>query len=117
MRTPSECRKILFKIGVELGISPKLISERMLTKEDKISMLNEEISIEGIAEHVKAWKIAGMQDLVGSMDVHKVVKTERHHQPSNNPQIHRHSSCHYAAPFVCADWRTDCSCRKEKTYR
>jgi len=117
MKTQSECKRILFKLGVEFGVSPKLISERLLSEEDKISMLNEEITEEVLRYHVQAWKASGFEDLVGSIGIHKCVKTELRHPQGNNLPIPGKISCHYAPPFVCPDWRTDCSCRKEKTYR
>jgi len=38
MKTPDECKKILFTVGIKLGVSPKLISTRLLNDLDKSDM-------------------------------------------------------------------------------
>lgn len=60
--TKEECQKKLFHLGIKLGVSPKLISTRLLSKEDKQDMLNGLIPDETLFVAVKCWMEAGMPD-------------------------------------------------------
>lgn len=60
--TAEDCKKILFKVGIKFGVSPKLISERLLDAQDKCDMLNGEVPIDYLEVAVQAWKDAGMPD-------------------------------------------------------
>lgn len=72
MPTKSDCQKMLFKIGIELGVSPKLIATRLLSKEDKQDMLNGLIPVELLITAVKSWMAAGMPDYAnGKYDVYR----------------------------------------------
>jgi hypothetical protein len=62
MPTKQECQKILFKIGLELGVSPKLIATRLLSEADKQDMINGDLTTEALIAHVKVWKANGMAD-------------------------------------------------------
>lgn len=62
MPTEEQCKKILSKIGFEIGISPKLISTRLLSKEDKDDMLSGELTKEIIIVHVRVWITNKMPD-------------------------------------------------------
>lgn len=62
MKTIDECKKIIFKIGIKLGVSPKLISTKLLTESDKQDMLCGEISDEALEAHVNTWMASGMPD-------------------------------------------------------
>ena len=64
MRTEQECKKILSKIGFKLGVSPSLISTKLLNKQDKQAMLNGEISEDILELFVSVWKSTGMHDMV-----------------------------------------------------
>lgn len=59
-RTVEECKRILFQLAIKHGVAPKLISERLLSKEDKDDMLNGLVSFETLDCHVKVWKEYGM---------------------------------------------------------
>lgn len=60
--TREQCQKKLFNVGIKLGVSPKLISTRLLSIEDKRDMLNGLIPDEALECHVKCWMEAGMPD-------------------------------------------------------
>lgn len=60
--TKKECQTILFKVGLKFGVSPSLISTRLLDAQDKCDMLNGEIPIEYLEIAVQAWMDAGMPD-------------------------------------------------------
>lgn len=55
-----DCKRILFKIGIELGVSPNLIGSRLLDKQDKKDMENGLIPLETLVCAVKLWQQAGM---------------------------------------------------------
>jgi len=59
-RTVEECKKMLFKLAVKHGVPPKLISERLLSKEDKEDMLQGAITFETLDKFVEVWKEYGM---------------------------------------------------------
>lgn len=59
-KSTEECKKILFKLGIKYGVPPKLISERLLSREDKEDMLQGLISAETLDFWVKVWKEQGM---------------------------------------------------------
>lgn len=55
-----KCKRMLFKAAIKHGVAPKLISERLLSKEDKEDMLNGLITFETLDAHVAVWKKGGM---------------------------------------------------------
>lgn len=55
-----QCKRMLFKVAIKHGIAPKLISERLLSKEDKEDMLNGLVSFDTLDAHVAVWKEYGM---------------------------------------------------------
>jgi hypothetical protein len=78
MRTEDECKKILSKIGFKLGVSPKLISTRLLSKEDKRDMLNGELSVETLIAHVKVWRDNKMPDYAnGKFEPYKPIEGKK----------------------------------------
>lgn len=62
MPTVDDCKRLLFKLGIKHGISPRLISERLLSKEDKVDMLAGYITFDCLDESVFIWKDTGMRD-------------------------------------------------------
>jgi hypothetical protein len=58
--TIEECKTMLFKLAVKHGVSPKLISERLLSKEDKDDMLAGLITFDTLDCYVGVWKEQGM---------------------------------------------------------
>jgi hypothetical protein len=58
--TIAQCQKKLFQVALKLGVSPKLISTRLLSKEDKQDMLAGLIEDETLECHVQCWMEAGM---------------------------------------------------------
>jgi len=67
-RKVEDCKRMLFKLAVKHGVAPKLISQRLLSKEDKKDMLNGLISFETLDCFVQMWKEYGMCDYAnGSM--------------------------------------------------
>jgi hypothetical protein len=55
-----DCKRILSKLGFQIGVSPKLIAERLLSKEDKEDMMNGLLSIETLDVAIRAWINASM---------------------------------------------------------
>ena len=62
MLTKQQCQKKLFTIGIKLGVSPKLISTRLLSSDDKNDMLSGLINDDSLATAVEVWIEAGMPD-------------------------------------------------------
>ncbi|HEY2811787.1 MAG TPA: hypothetical protein VGJ00_10425 [Rhabdochlamydiaceae bacterium] len=62
MRTKEECKKILFNLGIELGVSPNLVVTRLLSDQDKVDMLAGYLPIESLRAHVEVWRDSGMPD-------------------------------------------------------
>ena len=80
--TTEECKRVLFKVGLKFGVSPKLISERLLDAQDKCDMLNGEIPVEMLEVAVLAWKDAGQPEYSTGQTARMDVK-----KGSNHPQI------------------------------
>lgn len=58
------CKSLLFKVAVKHGVAPRLISERLLSIEDKKDMLKGLVKFEMLDCHVQFWKAYGMCDYV-----------------------------------------------------
>lgn len=72
MPTRDECKSKLFRLGIKFGVSPTLISTRLLSPEDKEDMLNGLISDEALECHVKVWIENKMPDYAnGNTDPYK----------------------------------------------
>lgn len=61
-RTRKECQSIIFKLGIQFGVPPRLISTRLLDDIDKGDMMAGELSIEALTSAVGAWKANDMPD-------------------------------------------------------
>ena len=61
--TDKQCKSILFNLGIKHGVSPRMISERLLSPEDKVDMLNGDVPLESLDLHVKLWKEGGCEDM------------------------------------------------------
>lgn len=94
--TTDDCKKMLFKVGITLGVSPKLISERLLDDLDKGSMLRGEITIVELEESVKVWMGNGMPTYSAGKPVS--FKTECHRQ--NLPEQATSPPWAYRKPFA-----------------
>lgn len=62
MPTKEQCRSMIFKTGLKLGVSPKLIAERLLSDDDKEDMLEGRLKQDVLEVAVKVWKDNGMPD-------------------------------------------------------
>jgi hypothetical protein len=62
MPTHEQCRKQIFNTGIKLGVSPKLISTRLLSVDDKEDMLSGFVSDTDLEVHVLAWMHNKMPD-------------------------------------------------------
>ena len=63
-----ECKRKLFNLGIKYGIAPRLISERLLSKEDKQDMLNGLVPADALETAVRCWMAAGMPDNANGLD-------------------------------------------------
>lgn len=62
MPTRDECKRILSRVGLKLGVSPNLISSRLLDPYDKELMLSGEVTFEILCVATKMWMDAAMPD-------------------------------------------------------
>lgn len=60
MPTARECQTILFNLGLKLGVSPKLISSRLLSLKDKRALMDGSLSIASLEANIVAWIESGM---------------------------------------------------------
>lgn len=58
--TVDECKRSLVRLGIKHGMPPKLISERLLSPDDKDDMLSGLVSINTLDSFIKVWKEYGM---------------------------------------------------------
>jgi hypothetical protein len=64
MRTQDECKRILSKIGFSLGVSPRIISTKLMDSDDKKDLMSGKLTVESLHTAVKTWIENGMQDMV-----------------------------------------------------
>jgi hypothetical protein len=72
-RTVEECKKMLVKIAIKHEVAPKIISQRLLSSNDKDDMLAGLITFDTLDCFVKVWKEFGMAnytDGTGSLYEH-----------------------------------------------
>lgn len=62
MPTKEECRKAIFKIALQEGVSPNLIATRLLSDDDKADMMNGDLETDSLVTGVRVWVEAGMPD-------------------------------------------------------
>ena len=62
MPSKDECKRILSRLGLTLGVSPNLISSRLLSPSDKELMLSGDVTYEHLLVHVKCWMDSGIPD-------------------------------------------------------
>lgn len=89
---------MLFNVGIKLGVSPRLISERLLSDLDKNDMLAGKISIVELEAFTEVWRDNGMPDYVHGL-------TESLRGENNKPKLanvykKNDSSLAYNKPFI-----------------
>lgn len=62
MKTDDECKRILSKLGLKHGVSPRIIADTLLDESDKDGMRSGEVTPEQLDCAVGAWLDAGMPD-------------------------------------------------------
>lgn len=55
MPTPEECKRIIGKLGMKYGVSPKLIIDRLLSADDKKEMISGLLTIEVLEIAMQVW--------------------------------------------------------------
>lgn len=101
MLTKEDCKRILFKVGIKFGVSPRLISERLLDAQDKCDMLNGEVPIEYLEVAVKAWMDAGQPDYAHGLTARMDGIKKGSQSPQTLPEPVRHWQDEpLNAPFV-----------------
>lgn len=69
MISDEECKKIISKLGWALGVSPKLITTRLLDDLDKNYIRHGLIDIVDLKKAVEVWRDNGMPDYAHGKDV------------------------------------------------
>lgn len=82
MPTKEQCQHQIFKIGLDLGVSPKLISTRLLSKDDKEDMLQGLIEYDYLVTGVRVWMLNGMPDYANGL--------HERYSPSNDKPMQRY---------------------------
>lgn len=62
MPTVEECKRMISKLGFELGVSPRLITTRLLDAKDKKDLVCGLLPVESLREGVKLWLKNEMPD-------------------------------------------------------
>lgn len=79
MPTTKDCQRLIFKIGLQCGISPKLIATRLLSEADKSDMVNGLLDERDLVTGVKVWIAAGCPDYAkGHTESLSYVEKERY---------------------------------------
>lgn len=60
--TENEAKSVLFKCCVKHGISPRIVSLYLLSKEDKEDLMCGRLDFESLCLHVDVWKANGCPD-------------------------------------------------------
>jgi hypothetical protein len=63
MNSEKDCKRILFNLGIKYGVSPNLLSKRLLDASDKQLMLDGELDLDVLEEFVIVWLKMGVPDL------------------------------------------------------
>lgn len=100
MPTTEECKKILSRVGLKLGVSPRLISERLLSDRDKRDMLIGVLSIASLEETVEVWRDNGMPDYAhGSIETYEAEKKRLAYEKSLS-EGSEEEGLTYRKPFI-----------------
>lgn len=67
MPTHDDCKKIISKLCFRHGVSPKLVSERLLSSDDKQLMLDGEITLEILDVAIRAWICSGKPNVANGI--------------------------------------------------
>lgn len=82
MPNKEDCQNILKEIGLALRVNPKLISTRLLSKDDKDDMVQGLIPLDSLVTGVRVWIENGMPDYANGL-------YERY-KPSNDKPMKRY---------------------------
>lgn len=55
-----QCKKLIFRVAMRCGVSPRLITTKLLSEQDKQDMRNGELPQEALTNHVEAFRDAGL---------------------------------------------------------
>ena len=97
-RTKEECQRILSKLGFKIGISPRLVSLRLLSNQDKQEMLEGKFSEENLEQHIRLWIQNGMPDYAQGKTI--PYAQEQSHLKSRKQFKRDDKGLTYADPFI-----------------
>lgn len=67
--TKEDCKKIISKLGIKLGVSPRLIGLRLLSNLDKNDMMAGDLSIEALESNICVWMNNGMPNYANGLTI------------------------------------------------
>ena len=100
MLTKEQCKKILFNLGIKLGVSPRLISDRLLDDHDKCDMLNGDLPIASLEAATELWRDSGMPDYANGRSIPLKEKIKMEYRNLQREQLMEKKPLQYRAPFV-----------------
>lgn len=115
MKTKDECRKMIFKAGIKLGVSPKLISLGLLNELDKSDLMQGLVSQDALESYAEVWRDSGMLGALKEVSIPLESKKGCLSRQSHFEKMR--DACRYRTPFYCPPTMPDCYCQKEKTCR
>lgn len=68
MRTRADCKRLISRVGLDLGVSPMAISLRLLSHQDKRGLLSGEVTEDCLRAHVQLWIANGKPDYVNCLE-------------------------------------------------
>ena len=75
MLSTDQCKSIIFKLGIKLGISPGLITTLLMDDNDKSDMINGLLTIVELECHIGTWMASGTPNYrEGFTDISKPAK-------------------------------------------
>lgn len=98
MPTARECQTILFNLGLKLGVSPRLISARLLNPTDKKSLMDGSLSIALLEANIEAWMQCGMPNYANGL--HESYESEKNRLKRAEIYKENNTGKVYNKPFV-----------------
>lgn len=67
-----ECQTAIFNLAIKHGVSPKLITTRLLNDIDKVDMLDGRLTIDDLEANLEVWVESGMPDYASGRTIPKL---------------------------------------------
>lgn len=91
---------MLFNCGIKLGVSPRLISERLLSDLDKNDILSGLVPIASLEKAVEVWRDSGMPNYALGLTVSYAAENKRLKYEKYLSENKDNTQSTYRLPFV-----------------